>query len=154
MQGLSLLSVYMGGEGIQKNRLSLCAGALIFRTLDYSLTLYCQPSAYWNGSYDCANERSAILCWCLQQHPVAFMAAAILFMACFSLLILCWPRKSAEVIAATVMFSHIYGVASWTFGSICGPVLCVSLLYLCWSHIVSSAQKLAAEDVAVSVATG
>jgi hypothetical protein len=149
MPDFSTLNGYLGAEGIQKNRLSLCAGIVIFRSLDYGLTLSCQPSTYWAGSYGCANERSVILCWCLQQHPLVFVAAALLFMGCFSLLILCWPRQPAELIAAAVMISHVYGVATWTFSTICGPVLCVSLLYLCWSLITSSPAKLAVAQPAI-----
>jgi hypothetical protein len=141
MQTLGSLDWYIGSRGIQKSRLPLCAGLAILRVLDYSLTLSLQPGGYWDGNYHCAVEASATLRWCLQQHPLVFIAAALLIIGTFSIVILCWPRKPAETIAAIMMFAHIYAVATWTFHCICGPVLCIALLYLGWSLFKSLADR-------------
>jgi hypothetical protein len=125
---------YRGAHGIQPGHVWLCAGPVILRCLDYGLTLFGQPDAYWAGDFMQANEGSPLLLWCLQQHPLLFVGAAAGLTVLFSLFILCWPREPARLLSTVLTFAHLYGVASWVFPSmICGPAACVALLYFCAS---------------------
>lgn len=130
MGELNSLTAYRGGHGIQKSQAWLCCGPLIFRALDYGVTLYGQPSGYWQGHYDLAREASPVLLWCLRLHPLAFVTAALGLSLIFSLFILCWPIKPARFVAAVLTFGHIYGMATWVLptGAL-GAVVCVLVLY-------------------------
>jgi len=127
---------------IQKSHLWLCCSPVLFRTIDYGLTLYAQPVGYWQGHYALAREGSSILLWCLRFHPLAFVGAGIALNLFFSLLILSWPITPARFIAAVVTFAHIYGVATWIVPSgALGCTACIALLYFCWSLIDTTWRK-------------
>jgi len=127
---------------IQMSHLWLCCSPVLFRTIDYGLTLYAQPAGYWQGQYDMAREGSSILLWCLRLHPLAFVAAGIALNLLFSLLILCWPITPARLIAAVVTFAHIYGAATWIVPSgALGCTACIALLYYSWSLMDTTWRK-------------
>lgn len=130
MLSLESLTFYRREPGIQRSHLWLCCSPLLFRAVDYGLTLYAQPSLYWQGQYHLAREGSLILRWCLQLHPLAFVGAAFALSLIFSLLILCWPTKPARLLAAVITFGHIYGIATWILASgALGWTICIALLY-------------------------
>jgi hypothetical protein len=148
-----LLDGPRSAPGFQRSHGWLCLGPIILTLLDYSLTLIGQPAAYWEGNFLHANEGSSLLRWCLHQHPLIFVAAAVGLTSLFCLLILYWPPRAAKALAAWLMGAHAYGVATWVWGSlICGPAACVALLYFCWSVLNATATRLPAERAAQPVA--
>jgi hypothetical protein len=137
-----MLTHYRGNRGIQTSHLWLCCSPLVFRTMDYGLTLYAQPTAYWQGNYHMAREGSTVLLWCLRWHPLAFVAAAVVVSLVFSLLILCWPTRLARFLAAVLTFGHIYGIATWILASgALGWTACVAMLYYSWAMMNTTWQK-------------
>jgi len=134
MRSLGSLEWYRGTRGIQKGHWWLCAGPVLLRGLDYGVTLYGQPAAYWEGNFARPNEGSLILHWCLQQHPLLFVAVALVLTGFSSLLILCWPRKPAEILAGLMMLGHAFGIATWVNSSpVWGLAACLALVYCCLS---------------------
>lgn len=130
---LGNLRQYAGACGIQRQHLRLCAGPLVLRALDYGITLCGQSPAYWAGEFHRANEGSHLLRWCLQQHPLLFVAVAAVLSLVYTLFILCWPEQPARLLAAVLVFGHAFGVFTWIAGSpVCGPVAAIAILYLCW----------------------
>jgi hypothetical protein len=125
----------------------LCLGPIILTLLDYGMTLAGQPAAYWAGNYLCVREGSALLRWCLHQHPLVFVVVATAVTGVYCLLIMHWPRRAAHALAAWLMGTHAFGVATWVFGSmILGPAACVAILYFCWSVLNTTAAKLRSAD--------
>ncbi len=142
MVKLDSLLCYRAESGIQKSHLWLCCSPLVFRALDYTITLYGQPAAYWHGHYHLAREGSPILLWCLRLHPLAFVGAAIGLSLVFSLLILCWPSRPARFLAALMTFGHIYGVGTWVLPSgALGWTALIALLYYCWALMDTTWRK-------------
>ena len=88
--------------------------------LDFGLTLYGQSDAYWNGTYSDINEISPSFGKYLSMHPLAFVGAALIWIAIFSSLIAILPEKVAMTISICVVIGHMTGAASWLayrFGS-------------------------------------
>jgi hypothetical protein len=88
--------------------------------VDNGLTLYGQSDEYWNGDYASVNELSPSFARYLAIHPLAFVAAGLLWMAIFSTLIGLLPRFWAVFITIGIVLGHMTGAASWLayrFGS-------------------------------------
>jgi len=122
--------------GLQLGNWKLCVGPVLLRSLDYGLTLYGQPPAYWNGDYFRAIEGSDLLRWCLVRSPLLFVAAGIVINVLSCLLLLCFQRPSAQLLAVFMMCAHIYGVVTWVMVSpMLGVPAFLALLYLCLALI-------------------
>lgn len=81
--------------------------------LDYSLTLAGQSSAYWSGDYTAVNEVSPSFAYYLTVHPLAAMAAGVLWIAIFSAIILLLPEMLALIVSIAILFGHTFGALSW-----------------------------------------
>jgi hypothetical protein len=81
--------------------------------LDQGLTLWGQPTAYWAGDYTKADEGNPIARWCLEQHPLAFAAETILWVALFCSLVVVLPWQLAKTVSLGVALGHIVGSAMW-----------------------------------------
>jgi hypothetical protein len=149
MIGLAMLQRSGEPVGIRRGHIWLCCAPLLLRALDYGITLFAQSTEYWAGDYGRAVEGSPVLRWCLEQHPLMFVAVALALTVPFVLFILCWPERPARLLAGVLVVGHFYGVASWVFESeACGPTVLVALLYFCGSLIETTWRKqsvLAAE---------
>jgi hypothetical protein len=98
---------------------------------DVALTLYGQPTTYWQGNYLDVIEGNPIPRFFLQFHPLAFGALVLAWIACFTLLILLVPRRWSVYACCFVAFSHAVGAASWLFHSgRSGPWLMLAFLVM------------------------
>ena len=98
----------------------LIAPPIVLCCLDFGLTLYGQSDAYWNGNYSQIIEISPSFGKYLSVHPLAFVGAALLWIAIFSALIAILPEKAAMTMSICVVLGHMTGAASWLayrFGS-------------------------------------
>lgn len=86
---------------------------IVLCCLDNGLTLYGQSDAYWSGNYADVNELSPSFASYLSTHPLAFVAAVLLWIGIFSALIAILPEKLAMTISICVALGHMTGAASW-----------------------------------------
>ena len=68
----------------KRQRLWLCLPPWAACTLDQLLTLWGQPTHYWDVSYDYALEASPPFNWLLRQHPLAFEAGIAAWVLLFT----------------------------------------------------------------------
>jgi hypothetical protein len=106
--------------------------------LDNGLTFYGQPPEYWSGDYGRCRESHPILRWCLELHPAAAVAEAILWAAAFVALIVFCPWRIARLISLGVALGHVVGSSTWianTFGLywLYPPVLLGSAWLIAWT---------------------
>lgn len=81
--------------------------------LDFGLTLAGQSRAYWNGNFTDINELSPSFAYYLTVHPLAFVAAGLLWIAIFSGLIMLLPEVLALIVAIAILFGHTVGALTW-----------------------------------------
>jgi hypothetical protein len=81
--------------------------------LDQALTLYGQLPAYWAGDRTKGYDGNPIVQWCLEQHPAAFLAETVLWIALFGGLIAVLPWPLAKTVSLAVSLGHVVGSAAW-----------------------------------------
>jgi hypothetical protein len=81
--------------------------------LDFGLTLYGQSDRYWAGNYTDVNELSPSFAQYLAIHPLAFVAAGLLWIAIFSAIIALLPEFLALTVSIAVLIGHMGGAATW-----------------------------------------
>lgn len=81
--------------------------------LDFGLTLAGQSSVYWGGDYTAVNEVSPSFAYYLTVHPLAAVAAGLLWITFFSAIILLLPETLALIVAIAILFGHTFGALSW-----------------------------------------
>src|SRR5215470_1761957 len=91
----------------------LCLPPLLCYTLDVTLTLAGQPSAYWGGERGAVHEANPLARWLLAQHPAAFPVAALGWAAVFVLVLALWRARLAVFLAFCLTLFHAVGAASW-----------------------------------------
>jgi len=99
--------------GFPADKLWLCVAPAILCALDQALTFSGQPAEYWGGDYMRCSEASPVSRWCLEQHPAAALAEAILWVALFGALIVISPWRVAQVISLGVALGHVIGASDW-----------------------------------------
>src|SRR5262249_7791876 len=97
----------------RSDRFWLWIAPVLLCLLDQALTLCGQPSAYWAGDYNKADEGNPIARWCLEQHPAVFAAETILWIALFGSLVAVLPWQLAKTVSLGVALGHIVGSDMW-----------------------------------------
>ncbi len=97
---------------MRKPRVWLCLPPLAFALLDSGLTLAVQGRRYWSGAYLTATEGNSVFRWLLQQHPSAFAAGIVAWLALFTLTIVLAPRRLAMALAVAILLGHAWGLAT------------------------------------------
>lgn len=100
-------------SGIKRRFLGLCLPPLFLGTLDATLTLCGQSSAYWAGDYQQVNEMGGFLRQLLQIHPMAFIAFLCIEFALLSSFILLVTDSIALWISIASTFSSSFGASTW-----------------------------------------
>lgn len=103
----------MRSKVIAPNSLWLLLPPIALCALDFGLTLYGQSEEYWGGNYSSVNEGSPSFAHYLSIHPVAFVAAGLLWIATFSAIILLLPERLALVVAIAIVIGHMWGSTTW-----------------------------------------
>ncbi len=85
--------------------------------LDGCLTLALQPAEYWKQSYQHLNEASPLWAAFLSRSPLAYVAAAAVYLTIVYALIWFLPKRAAFVASLTVSLWHIVGASSWILGN-------------------------------------
>jgi hypothetical protein len=93
-------------------RLWLCLPPLLC-CADVWLTLHGQSADYWRGVFSTVHELNPLARWCLLLHPLAFVAAAVLWGITFCAALLFAKRRWAGPLALLITFGHALGTASW-----------------------------------------
>jgi hypothetical protein len=114
--------------------------------LDFGLTLYGQADAYWQGDYSVVNELSPSFARYLSIHPLAFVAAAVVWIGFFSLVILLLPEKPALILVVTIVIGHMAGAATWLAYRLNSYQSCNALFLLTAGLIVVCFKKGQAAD--------
>jgi hypothetical protein len=96
-----------------RRKLWLCLPPVLFCVADVVVTLAEQPPAYWAGSFADAHEGAPQGEWLLRLHPLAYVAAAVLYVAVIVLLVLALPRLLARATAAAFLLGHAWGISTW-----------------------------------------
>jgi hypothetical protein len=99
----------------RKARLWLCVPPVIVSTIDQGVTLLWQPAAYWAGVYSTGQEGNPAYSWLLRQHPLAFEAGMVAWVALFSSIIYLAPQRLAKIVSIAVMLGHTWGTATWLY---------------------------------------
>jgi hypothetical protein len=81
--------------------------------LDNALTLWGQPPEYWAGDYTRCSEEYPVLRWCLEQHPAAALAEAVVWVALVGAAVVVLPWRAAKVVSLGVALGHVVGSSSW-----------------------------------------
>jgi hypothetical protein len=97
----------------RSGRCWLWVAPVLLCLFDHALTLYGQPSAYLAGDHTRACDGNPIVQWCLEQHPAAFAAETILWIALFGWLIVVLPWPLAKTVSLAVSLGHVVGSTSW-----------------------------------------
>ncbi len=98
---------------LPRNALWLLLPPIAMCSLDFGLTLYGQSDAYWRGDFSAVNEGSPSFAHYLSLHPLAFVAAGILWIAIFSTVILLLPERFALTLVVAIVIGHMAGAATW-----------------------------------------
>jgi hypothetical protein len=98
---------------LRRQHLWLLVAPVVVHLLDAGLTLWGQPSAYWQPGRTQVNELSPEANQLLHIHPAAFLGGVAAWMAVYSSLIFLLPRWPAMVVAATVTIGHMVWACSW-----------------------------------------
>ncbi len=98
---------------IAPNAWWLVVPPIVLCALDGSLTLYGQSAAYWSGNRAAVNEMSPSFEHYLTVHPLAAVAAFLLWIAIFVLMILLLPELLALIVSTAIVIGHMGGAASW-----------------------------------------
>jgi hypothetical protein len=98
---------------LPRNALWLLLPPIVLCSLDFGLTLYGQPDAYWAGDRTSVNEMSPSFARFLSLHPAIFLAGGALWIAIFSALILLLPEWLALTVCVAIVMGHMAGAASW-----------------------------------------
>jgi hypothetical protein len=96
-----------------RKRVWLLAPAAVLYVCDAGLTLAGQPDAYWTGDYGTAVEYNPLVRPLLTTGPGCFTAAAALWLAAVSAIILGWRHRYSGWLAVVVAIGHAIGVGSW-----------------------------------------
>ena len=94
-------------------RIWILLSAAIVYLIDSSLTLHGQSPDYWAGDYAAALEGNPLVHPILAWHPLAFVAAAAIWFASLSAVILFWRHSAAVWLAVAIAFDHAVGGATW-----------------------------------------
>src|SRR5262249_58188235 len=87
---------------MRRKKLWLCLPLTAMALLDLGLTLRGQPASYWEGSFTDTREGNPVVDAVLRVHPLAVVAAAVVYVLGFTGLILLLPRPVAQTIAVAV----------------------------------------------------
>jgi hypothetical protein len=97
---------------LKRQRLWLLVAPVVVHLLDASLTLWGQPSGYWQPGRTQVDELSPEANLLLHIHPAAFLGGTAAWIGVYNSLILLLPRWPAMVVAATVTIGHTEGAFS------------------------------------------
>lgn len=114
---------------------------------DLALTLAGQPEAYWVGDYSTAEEYNPVAYPLLVRHPALFLAGAIVWLAVFATVVLCWHHPLAAWLAIGVALGSALGGSTWfarhgTMGWLLAVVYLSAAAFLsraCWRRAIASA---------------
>jgi hypothetical protein len=110
-------------------RLWLCIPPLAACFADVAATLSGQGRSYWIGDRTTVTEFNPLARLLLQQHPMAFVLAAVAASALVVTVIFLVNRRLAVAIAFIVTFCHAAAAAAWAArGGWVGVVVAVILL--------------------------
>jgi len=129
---------------VRWQRLWLWGSPLLLCMFDLVLTLSGQSREYWSGQFGYSNEMNPQFNWLLQQHPAAFLAGGLVWIAVFTALIFLLPQRYARMVAAGITIGHAWGAATWLAGlpagvaywliiALCGVSGLVLVLAMEWS---------------------
>ena len=93
--------------------IGFCSVLVFLTGLDCALTLAGQPKEYWEGNHTQVIELHPMLHQLLAYHPLAFVAAKVVFVLAFISLILLMPRNSAMILSLLLCLSGLSGPGSW-----------------------------------------
>jgi hypothetical protein len=125
---------------LPRNTLWLLLPPIALCSLDFGLTLYGQSAEYWAGNFSSVNEGSPSFAHYLTIHPLAFVAAAIFWVAIFSTLILLLPETLALTLVVAIVIGHLAGAATWLMFRFHLYQLC-NVLFLTTSGLIVFAFK-------------
>lgn len=103
----------MRSKIIAPNSLWLLLPPVAICALDFGLTLYGQSAEYWAGNYSSVNEVSPSFAYYLSIHPLVVVAAGLLWMAIFSVIILLLPERLTLILAIAIVIGHMWGSMTW-----------------------------------------
>ncbi|MGL4514314.1 MAG: hypothetical protein ACRCT8_14595 [Lacipirellulaceae bacterium] len=82
-------------------------------TLDVGITLWGQSERYWSGDFAAVNEMSPSFAQYLAIHPLAFVAAGLVWIVLFTSVIALLPETLALGVSMAIVIGHMGGAATW-----------------------------------------
>lgn len=101
---------------MNRPKLLLCVPPVALALLDGGLTLALQPAEYWKNAAT-VNEASPLWAVFLSHSPLAYAAAATVYLAIVCALIRFLSKRAAFVVSLTVSLWHIVGASTWILGN-------------------------------------
>lgn len=98
---------------MKRRKVWLCVPPFVLCMLDQGITLYGQGPEYWRGNRSVAAEGNPWFYWLLLQHPLAFEAGILAWVAVFCVVILALPRRAAMTLSIAIVIGHTWGTATW-----------------------------------------
>jgi hypothetical protein len=130
-------------------RLWLCVPPTLACWADAAMTLLGQNSTYWGGSYQSVTEFNPVARFLLEQHPLAFVIAAVVSSVLVAAVVFGLNRGFAVATAFIVTFGHTVAAASWfarmgpagVAGAVLALIAAERLMSVTWSKADMEAIK-------------
>lgn len=103
----------MTDNQVKGSRFLLVAPAACLCTADIGFTLMGQPTIYWAGNYNSANELNPIANFALHQGPALFVGLGVAWLVAFSLVTFAWRHPASIWNAKLIAVAHTVGGACW-----------------------------------------
>ncbi len=119
---------------------------------DILITTIYQPTEYWNGNLDLANEANPIGAFAMKNHVSGFFVMSILWLNLIAILGYYLPKKISSIFLLFTLIAHSWGGASWIlshfgFWFVMLFFLFNSVLYFKINDMISLCEKAIKPDV-------
>src|SRR6185436_554431 len=98
---------------LDKRKLWLCLVPVGASLMDHIFTMAGQSREYWTGNYAAIRETAPHARWLLEQHPLVFVTACILYTLVYCAVIVLCPVRLSRILALALVIGHCWGIGSW-----------------------------------------
>jgi len=98
---------------LQRYRFWILLPAITMILFDVVATIYFQPQAYWQTSYELTTEKSLIGLILMRFHPGAFFTYIFVYIGVIAFLVFWLPAPWDRIITLAVVIGHTVRVYSW-----------------------------------------
>jgi uncharacterized membrane protein len=100
----------------KKEKLILLIPPLWASLFDIAITIIYQPTEYWSGKLNAANEGNPIGALFMKHHVSGLFIISILWLILIGVLGYYLPRKISRVFLLFTLIAHSFGASTWLSG--------------------------------------